>query len=81
MEVNAIHGGIQMAEREQPQFTKGEQGVSGLVDLVSPVCSLSQLSYMQQGTTASVITMIEKRMAKNFIAQKYEDYGNTRLNS
>jgi hypothetical protein len=36
---------------------------------------------MQQGTTARIITMIEKRIAKNFIAQKYKVYGNTRLNS
>jgi hypothetical protein len=44
MELNAMHGGIQTAEGEQAQFTKGEQGASGLADLAFSVCSCSQLS-------------------------------------
>jgi hypothetical protein len=44
MELNAMHGGIQTAEGEQVQLTKGEQGVSVSFDVVSSVCSSSQLS-------------------------------------
>ena len=57
---------------EQEQRTNGEQGISDLFLDASCTPEFSQLSNAQQGITVSIITIMEKAVAKNFILLKYK---------
>lgn len=68
--------GVMHTPGQQVQFTNGEQGVSQSFGFLLFACSVSgpspQLSKVQQGTTANVITITDKIIANNFIDQTYD---------
>ena len=61
---------------QQVQLTNGEQGVSQSFEFLLVPCSIwslsRQLSNVQHGATANVITITDNITAKNFIRQSYK---------